>query len=435
MKKLVSLLIALALVVGLVPALAEEELVYGTMRIPYDEFYAAEGVGIAVDAVTSATNAKWKNENLVAGTYYAEHEADEGGDILGVVFPVAIAPADLEALGEDNYGFEALTEAPAAYKTATLADGKLTFSAVVGESSEFEAEAVTLTTESRYGDYQIEVKSINNQDGTSDIGTIYGVLLVADDGTVCALRHLENIWRDNLAFSAGFKTKEGHGNVLNPENYAELMGKTLTAITYITDTGYHTLAVSLYVPVKFEGGAEVADAPVTDGKTAVTLTGLPEDYAPAYAVKGLTASVADGELAFEDALPGSYTLTVSDETGVYADLLASFVLTTDELPVAFDEATGALVPAEGADEALYQAFIAQIASVTVNEENTYAASGKGAVMIINADGEIDPEAESVKGKGADAVSTPVFAESGEYTLTVTATGFTQTLTFVVVINK
>ncbi len=434
MKRLVSLLTVLAMMACLVPALAEEEVVYGTMAIPYEAFYAAEGVGIAVDAVSSATNSKWKNESLVAGTYYEAHADDEGGDILGVVYPVAISPADLDALGEENYGFAPLDEIPAAYKAASLEGGELAFSAVVGEASEFEAEA-TLTTESRYGDYQIDVKSINNQDGTSDIGTIYGVLLVAEDGGVYALRHLENIWRDNLAFSAGFKTKEGHGNPLNPENFAELMGKTITAITYITDTGYHTLPVSLYVPVKFDGGAQAADAPVSDGKTAITLTGLPEDYAAAYAVKGLTTTVAEGELSFEDALPGSYTLTVSDEKGVYADLLASFVLTTDELPVAFDEAAGVLVPAEGAEEALFNAFLANIASVTVNEENTYAAAGKGAVIIVNADGEIDPEAASVSGRGADAVSTPIFAENGEYTLTVTSTGFTQALTFVVVINK
>ena len=34
---------------------AAEDVVYGTMNIPYDKFYAAEGVGSEVDAVTSAT--------------------------------------------------------------------------------------------------------------------------------------------------------------------------------------------------------------------------------------------------------------------------------------------------------------------------------------------------------------------------------------------
>lgn len=72
-------------------ALAESDAyIYGTMQIPYGAFYAAEGVASEVDAVTSATPTKWSSETLAAGTYSAAHEADEGGDILGVVYPVAI---------------------------------------------------------------------------------------------------------------------------------------------------------------------------------------------------------------------------------------------------------------------------------------------------------------------------------------------------------
>ena len=180
MRKTLSALLAVVLVLCAVPALAEgETLVYGTMPIPYAAFYAAEGVTIEVDAVSSATDSKWKNENLVAGTYYAEHTDDQGGDILGVVYPVAISQADLDTLGEDS-GFTALDAEPAAYKVAILEDGQLTFSDVQGARETFEAE-VTLATASRYGDYQIEVKAINNADGTSDIGTIYGVLLETGD--------------------------------------------------------------------------------------------------------------------------------------------------------------------------------------------------------------------------------------------------------------
>ena len=206
------------------------------------------------------------------------------------------------------------------------------------------------------------------------------------------------------------------------------MGKTITGITYITDTGYHTIETSLYVPVKFDGGVTVQDAPTADGQIAMTLENLPADYVPVYAVKDLDMT-ADGEtITFTDALPGDYTLTVSDETGVYADITASFVLTTDELPVKFDTETNAIV-ADG-DEALAGAFIANIASVTIGE-TTYNASGKGAVAIIDADGAVDPEAAVTKGRGADAVTTPVFAEPGQYELTVASTGFTQALTFTV----
>lgn len=109
MKKLVSSLLTVAMLTGATAAgsaLAENaDCIYGTMHIPYAAFYAAEGVASEVDTVTSATNSKWKTEGLVAGTYSVAHEADEGGDLLGVVYPVAITQESLDALGDENYGF------------------------------------------------------------------------------------------------------------------------------------------------------------------------------------------------------------------------------------------------------------------------------------------------------------------------------------------
>ena len=431
MKKLVSILLAAALLISAAAcaALAEgEDLVYGTMQIPYAAFYAAEGVTTEVDAVTSATNSKWKNEGLVAGSYYAEHADDEGGDILGVVYPVAITQTDLDALGEENYGFTTLDEVPAAYKCATLADGALTFSELQGEAFPLKVEEVVFDTESKYGDYQIEVKSINNKDGHSDIGTIYGVLLKTEAGDIYGLRHLENIWQDKLAFSVGFKTTESHGNALKSEAYQSLMGQTISEITYITDTGRYAIGVSLYVAEKFDGGVAVADAPVAGGTADVTLTGFPEDFARTYAVKGLEAECSDEAVSFAEALPGSYTLVVSDANGKYADVKADFVLSTDVLPVAYDAETASIVATEGADADLAAAFLANLSTVTVNGSE-YLASGKHAVAIIDVEGAVDPEAALVEGKGENAVTTPIFAEEGDYELTVASVGFDQALTF------
>ena len=74
------------------------DVVYGTMEIPYSEFYSSEGIN-GVDTVSSATTNKWKNENLVAGTYSVETE-DGGGDILGVKYYVAVSENDLAQLDE-----------------------------------------------------------------------------------------------------------------------------------------------------------------------------------------------------------------------------------------------------------------------------------------------------------------------------------------------
>ena len=226
MKRLVSSLMAAAMLTGAVAAggaLAESDAyIYGTMQIPYGAFYAAEGVASEVDAVTSATPTKWSSETLAAGTYSAAHEADAGGDILGVVYPVAITQESLDALADANYGFEALASVPEACKILTVEDGAAVFSAVQGETTVIEAEA-SLSDNTAYGDFVVNVAAINNANGTSDVGTIYGVLLKTTDGAVYGLRHLENIWLDQLAWSVGFVTEEHSGNALSSEDYADMM--------------------------------------------------------------------------------------------------------------------------------------------------------------------------------------------------------------------
>lgn len=435
MKKLISSLMAVAMLVCAVAAgaaVAEGDVVYGTMQIPYAAFYAGEGVTHEVDAVSSATDSKWNNEDLTGGSYKEAHTEDAGGDILGVIYPVAISQADLDALGEDNYGFTALEEVPAAYKQVTVTDGAASFSAIQGESEALEGEAV-LSTNTAWGDYLVDAM-LDSDESLADRGTIYGVLVKTSDGSVYGLRHLENIWRGEIAWSTGITTSEPHGNTLQYEGYVDMMGKTISEIDYITENGYLTLAADLYVPVKFEGGVEVADAPVADGSAAVTLNNLPEDYAPAYEVAGLEVEVVDGTMKFESAMPGSYRLTVSDSNGKYADLLTDFVLSTDELPVTFDAESGALVAAEGADAELAQAFIDNLSAVTVNGTE-YAASGRGSVTIIDENGAVDAAAEIQQGRGEEATSTPIFAESGNYEITAASTGFDQTISFTVSIEK
>ena len=79
MKKSFYLLMtgATLLVAAASPGFAETDgTIYGTMKIPYNAFYAAEGTASEVDAVSSATDSKWKNDKLVGGTYYEEHTDD-----------------------------------------------------------------------------------------------------------------------------------------------------------------------------------------------------------------------------------------------------------------------------------------------------------------------------------------------------------------------
>ncbi len=422
-KRTLQAILCAALIACALPiaSAAEENIVYGTMQIPYSDFYAAEGVASDVDAVSSATTSKWNNENLTAGTYSTANEGD-GGTINGVVYPVAISEEDLSELGENNYGFAKLDSVPAAYKEVTVDGGTASFSAVKGATTAIEGVTPTITTDTRYGDYCIDAV-VNNANGTSDVGTIYGVILHTENGNAYGMRHLENIWRDEIAWSSGFVTSEVHGNTLSYEDYVSLIGQTITDITYITDSGYHTLSTSLYVPIKFENTLTVSDAAVSDAAVSVSMTGFPEDYGKQYVVDGLNCTVTDTSITYQDALAGSYTLVVSDSNGKYASVKATFTLSTDTMPAV---ASGSgLVMADGASDSDYANFLKNITSVTVGE-NAYAASGKRGVKIIGEDGSVDVAAESRDGK--------VFAEDGVYAICVASTGYTKMLDFTVTVS-
>lgn len=424
LKKSMQLILCASLITGALPlasTAADSDVVYGTMQIPYDAFYAAEGVASDVDAVSSATTSKWKNENLTAGTYNSEN-ADGSGTILGVVYPVAISQADLDALGDNTYGFVKLDSAPAAYKEVTVSDGTVSFSAVKGASSEITGVTATITASTAYGDYCIEA-AVNNANGTSDVGRIFGILLETKNGDTYAMRHLENIWRDQIAWSSGIVTEERHGNKLSYEDYESIIGQTITKITYITDSGYHTLSTELYVPVKFENTLKVENADISAGKTSVSLSGFPQDYSKKYSVDGLDATVTDSSITFKNAAAGKYTLVVSDGSGKYADVSTSFTLTTDSVPASVSG--NKLVKADKASDADFSNFVKNISTVKVGE-NSYAASGKHSVKIIGADGTIDVAAASG--------DTKIFATDGEYAITVSATGYNKALSFKVKVS-
>ena len=409
-----------------VSASAEETLVYGTMDIPYDLFYAGETAGAAntvtVDAVSSATNAKWSKNGegeLFEGTYHSEAAEDGSGKILGVTYAVAISQTDLDALGTDNYNFKKLDAAPAAYKTVTVANGKAAFSAVNDSAPEVKDGTATINTNSTWGDYQVSIK-----DYPEDADAVLGALIITTDNSIYPMRHETNIWRKGeIAWSVGFKTEEPHGNKLDSTGLVDSQGKTIDKVTYITKNGYVTYDVDAYLPKKFAYTAEVTTAAADAGSTAIALTGFPEDYDAKYSVKGLDISVADGKMTYSSAKPGSYSLTISDSKGVYQDVPVTFELTTDAMPAAYDASAKALKAADGASADDLANYIKNISTVSVDGTD-YAASGKRGVKLITDDGALDLAAENQKGK--------IFAEDKtSFEVEVTAAGYTKKLKFTV----
>lgn len=404
-----------------VSAAESGDYVYGTMDIPYADFYKGEfkdsSNAYDVDAVSSATAGKWKmNEEgkLCEGTFNEANAEGDGGKILGVTYPVAVKKDDLSAVtGKMN--FTETSDVPAAYKVVSVDNGTISFSEVKDSTPEKLTGEATITANTAWGDYLVNVK-----DKPEDMGAISGAVIKTKDGKAYGMRHLENIWRGELAWSSGVKKTEPHGNELSYENFKDLMGATISEVVYITKNGYYTAETDLYVPYKFEATVTVENAAVNSGKTTFKAEGIPADFSPVYSAGDLDVTVNGDTINFKNAKPGSYTLTIEDKNGKYASVSGTFTLTTDKMPAAYEN--GAIVKAKDASDEDYKDFMSKISKITVNEK-AYNASGRGAVKIVKEDGTIDMDVASREVK--------VFDGSDKYNVTVEATGYEKKLEFVI----
>ena len=441
-----------------------EKYVYGTMNLPYADYYYGElgnktdttdgkisydadlagDAGMRAegtyDAVTSATRKKW-NSMFADTTYSSEADENGGGKILGVSgVEVAIEQSLYDQLTADAKdsktsgvlgslfaGFtpnEDQTVVPATYKQL-FADG--TLSATITAEPEVDLTNVTptLKTDSKYGDYQLNMDGLDLGEGN----LAYGVIVKTKTGNYGMLQ-LENIWKggSKLAWSAGFKTTEVHGNSLRSTPYAATSGDTIVEISYLTSKGEYSvhLADGLYLPKKHNGTVTAESVAVAAGSIPVTLADLPEDFSAAVSADTLTgATYADGKMTFDakSVLPGSYTITVSDTKGVYAPISVSVVLTTEAMPAAFDAENKTLVAAKDTDATAFANYLSKLSKATVNGTE-YTLSGKGSTKIFDTKtGAIDL---SVEAKGAK-----VFDKAGTYEIKLSATGYTEDLTFTV----
>lgn len=258
-----AVMTAAMLAVPAVSASAADE-VYGTMRIPYAEFFKAEFEGAAnadteVDAVSSATTGKWKMNQtgavgddgkwaaggLAAGTYSEEGE-NGSGKILGVVYPVKVSADDVAFLTE-KYSFTKLDSEPAAYKEITVTDGAIAAGKLVDTDGVRNIGGeVQVQTQTKYGDYQLEVANYPQD------ADVYGALVKTSDGKVYAMRALENLWRPKgeIAWSVGYVT-ETHGNNIDNPDYYDTNGATVKEVTFLTLDGYRTVETDSYLPVLF----------------------------------------------------------------------------------------------------------------------------------------------------------------------------------------
>ena len=396
------------------------------MNIPYEAFYRSElkNNDVKVDAFTSATKAKTKMSGVMNGNA-AYHTSAEGNELAGVTFPVKVNKAsDLEnfkqitdsttieittnmkgQVSTNTYtGAAALIEQPsytyyvpaetlAYYKEMSVDEnGNISFGAVQGMSEQNVSVNAELKLNSKYGDYQLEldetaVKAVVN---ASNGDKIYGVIINTTDGTTYALRHLENIWKGKeLAWSTGFTT-ESHGCPISSDHYKSMMGKTISSVTYYTDKGEINFDIpDTYVPVKTGVSATVDNIKVTDAEVKVELSeALPSDYSKKYAVDDVEAATTETGVKVTNLTPGTHTLTISDANGKYAPVSATFTATTDTVMASYDEYEGKLVAAADITAEQFVAFTQTVSKVKIGDQE-YAASGKGAVKIVQEDGTLD----------------------------------------------
>ena len=417
MNKIISIISATVCTASLAAATfsssaAENDKIYGTMDIPYADFYKAEiESAYEVDAVSSATEKKWKMNGegeYVEGTYN-----DGNGTILGVRYPVEVSSEDVAALSE-KYSFTPLDSKPAAYKEVSLSGGALSVSKLVDTNGEQTVDgSATVSTNSYYGDYQIKVT------GYPENTVLYGVIVNTKEDDHYAMRHLENIWRNgSYAWSAGIKTIEYHGNHVSYEDYESSKGKTVTSVTFITLDGYTTVNVGeQYLPIRFAGEVKAEDAAAGTGKTSLSITGFPEDYKKVItADEGLT--VTETEVSYTNAKPGTYNVNVTDESGKYAPMTAQFVLSTNDVPVKY--ADGKLTTADGFTDEDKANFLNNLATVDING-TSYRATGKNGIKLFNEDGSVNFDTAVKEEK--------VFAGEGTYNITLNSTGYNTPYSF------
>ena len=404
---------------------AQQGEAYVLMNIPYDDFYKAElkNNDVKVDAFTSATLNKSRTSGMMNGNS-AYHVDPNGTDVTGVTFPVKVS--DISVLkdqkqitdsdsvtitvtnrgqtssntytGKDSlienasYSYYVLNETPSYYKELTVnADGSYSFSAMKGAETKTVEIKADFKTETTYGDYELDLDN-ETFSGIIDTNTdkIYGVTVNTTDGTNYGLRHLENIWRGSmLAWGTGYTT-EVHEGPISSAHYKSIMGKTIDSVTYYTDKGLITFDVP-DVKVQTTTGIKATIADIMNTEVSATVTfdqKLPADFKAKYTVDGKEVSCTDGKLAVGTQALGIHKVVITDESGAYAAIVAEFTVVTDKTPAAYDVKERKLTAAEGSSAEDFSAYLKSISKVKVGDTE-YAASGRGAKVIVKEDGTLD----------------------------------------------
>lgn len=438
-------------------AASETTLIYGTVNLPYADFYYGELNQIEpesdavtgqydikdlvaasgyeeegmYDAVTSATTSKSKR---FEATFYEEVET--GVNILGVAnVNVAISKAlydDVQnaitagtvcqnPLIEIVSNMTLSEQIPVEYKVIN-SDG--TLSKTIGNTLTAENVTASLTTISSWGNYQIDFEGLE-----VDAATVQGAIIETSDGAVYGLQHEDNLWlqASELSFPVEPFT-EPHGNEVAYQRFIDIPGKTITKITYLIANGDDiTINTDLFCNYQLSDEYGITgDETVTyskEGTSVNVLLTTPEDSSyHLTSVKNGKSSMDVSTVTYEnnvitlpaDFVPGSYKINFEDAAYSGIQHIVTVESGLNDGDVSFDGTTINIAGNTGLTGA---DFIANLSSAVVNGEKV---SGKNLSSILfTEDGALNLNATTTE----NDVEVEIFPAGSTYEVTLESTGF------------
>ena len=439
----------------------EAKTLYGKVNLPYADFYYGELKNLTAvsndlnadavdkaaslradgmyDAVTSSTKNKFKS--FFPTTYNSVNE-DGSGKILGVKdVNVAIDKALYDKVKKaiadgktsknplfdivKNMTLNADNAQPKEYKVIN-GDGTLT--ATKGDGTVVSPATATISTINRYGNYGIKLSG----EGIPAAKDVDGVILKTSDGSMYAMKHLENIWvkTNEISFAVKPDFVEPHGNHVNYKAYTSIEGKTITEIRYLVHGGDDVIVKTSLLCKKIPGAdasASVNNAVFSEGVAVTTKVNAPADaaYKLSAVKKGKTVleegkdyTVSGDKITFkktDNTGIGAYTAVFTSDT--YGDIQASFQLKSNHADGSVKiEGNKLVLPADLDKDTYY----ASISSVLVDGQ---PLRGRDLAKLIFGDDQTVNFNAELTGRGG--VKTPIFTkgEDGSYEIELVSDGY------------
>lgn len=438
--------------------------VYGTVNLPYADYYYGELNTVPQDAtlqltaddkakslredgyldtISSATTSKWK---MYGPTYYSPHENNDGGGYIygvgncSVAIPKTLYTEAKELLSSENktqYNNPLLdivsnfTEnenqaAPSEYKILN-GDGTLT------ATYDTEVKHIDATTTSSiannttYGHYQLDITDDNLPDKNDMEGAIFEAIDNNGNVSKYALLHSDNLWfqSGHIAFAIKDNFVVHSANTLKYKQFADIEGKTITKVKYFVrggaDLEYTTNLYCKYLLNNEQGFTSSGDTVFADNAKISFTPNVPTDsnYVLSSVTFGRTTLTPNVDYTYENNVLtikdtentaiGTYTLTYSDAKYANTSTTVQFTSTLKDGDVTIENNQ---IKING--DVPVSDYVKGITSITVNGNKLRSSNG-----IFNDDGTVNFDAV-IKFHGQSIIP---FPEDGDYNIIVTSSGY------------